>query len=244
MKKIFAFLFASALLATGLISCGGGSGDNKNQYIVTGKDFEKGRGIAFAGNTPCFDILPDPSAQPVGGKRQPDNTGAPVHGTLSEDSPIGSSQYVKDLIANGGELTQEGRSVLQDRQIRILGGATEQCRISYIYTQQGYAVCDFSLSANGTDNKDFINAFGLEQIIKGQVSDKFEVNSLGGSNVVFVIDWNSSYAELIVNTTARSAINIDFSTGTDDEATADKSDSNSMSVTVSRQYIRVAPYFE
>lgn len=48
MKKIFAFLFASALLATALISCGGGGDDD--QYRITTQKFRNGVGFGFMMN--------------------------------------------------------------------------------------------------------------------------------------------------------------------------------------------------
>lgn len=231
MKKIFAFLFASALLATGLISCGGG-GDDSDKYIVTGKQFEQGRGIGFIGASPAFYIMPTTDTSVLGGVKRPDRTGEEVE--IPETSPAASSTILPEE-----GLTQEGREVIQRRTCQLTGGSSGTCDVSYLYTQQNYAIVTFSLSEAQVDTSAFINAFGLQQKVNNWSDsiDRFEVETLGGSNVQFVIDWNSGNAQVLVNVSV---------TGyeTNDAGETISSGYVVKTTTVSNMTTRVIPYLE
>lgn len=193
MKKIFAFLFASALLATGLISCGGG-GDDSSKYTVTAKQFQQGRGIAFLGISPGFYINPTTDTSLIGDVQMPDRTGQAVE--VPESSPAASN-----TIIDVSGLKQSGRAVNQRRQVSLTGGTTGWADVTYVYTENNCAIVTLSVSEDFVDTNAFINAFGLQQKINNWSSDyeRFEVQTLGGSNIQFVIDWNSGNAQLLVN---------------------------------------------
>ncbi len=193
MKKIFAFLFASALLATGLISCGGG-GDKTDKYTVTAKQFQQGRGIAFLGISPGFYINPTADTSLIGNVQMPDLSGKPV--VVPEGSPAANNTII-DI----SDLKQSGRAVNQRRQVSLTGGTTGWADVTYVYTENNCAVVTLSVSEDFVDTSAFINAFGLQQKVNNWTStyDRFEVQTLGGSNIQFVIDWNSGNAQLLVN---------------------------------------------
>lgn len=238
MKKIFAFLFASALLATGLISCGGG-GDNDDKYIVTAKQFENGRGIGFIGASPSFYIMPSSSTEPLGGLHRPKPDGSAL--TITESDPAYTSSLLQQIQGSqaDGNLYQEGREVIQRRTVQLTGGSSGEADVSYRYFSGGYALISIGLSEQIVDLEGFIEAFGLQKQINNWGSDRLEVQTAGGTNTQFVIDWNSGSAQIMVNLTI-----MGMTVDENDEGNVVVGQEKPIPMTVSSMTTRVVPYLE
>lgn len=190
MKKIFAFLFASALLATGLISCGGG-GDDDSRDIVTAQQFLSGKGMTFLGGSPSWSILPNQYTN-IGNIQK-----------VEDGRDLDVSSYFKLNIYDVDDLHQSGRVVNQTRRISFLGANTGSCDVTYIYTQEGYAIMKLSVGDDISSTSAAINAFGFAQSLDDVAQDSYTVSSIGGCEVSILIDWKSRTAQAEI--TARTA---------------------------------------
>lgn len=199
MKKLFLFLLSSAILSTGLISCGGGGDDDI--YVITAQKFNAGWGFGFLIN-PVLEVQSGVVSTNLASNRYGDGDQVTVPGDEEDES--GNPNYV----------TQVGNTIIQNRNVSV-SGTNYEATVSYQCVQDLYG------ASKGIANVSFINVAGLrdEGLLGGlgmlvsavttssgwgttsgsDSGNRNTVDSLSGCKIDIVLDFSSKKASIYVS---------------------------------------------
>lgn len=221
MKKIFAFLFASALLATALISCGGGGDDD--QYRITTQKFRNGVGFGFMmnpnlevcagslgqfapqiGGNGTFDIvLPGDTT----GGAEGDNTQTGVTTTYQ---PVGNEIICQTRRVRAGNEHYTAKVMFREAyEVTSSTGSTDNFWDSEkpdIDSGEVKAIVTISFDDIAATSSESL-AGGLGMLLRGSGNDILDdpsrsyITSLAGCLLQIVLDSKSQTAQIVVSAT-------------------------------------------
>jgi len=215
MKKIFAFLFASALLATALVSCGGGGDDN--QYHITAQKFRNGVGFGFMMN-PNMEVCPGSLGQFApeiggGGNFEIVLPGGTTEGGDEEDNTTTGVTTTYEPVGN--EIVCQQRRIQSGNEYytaKIMFREAYQLQASdnnpsgYERVGEPKAIVTISFQDIAATGSASI-AGGLGMLLRGSGTDILDdpsrsyITSLAGCMLQVILDYTSQTAQIVVSAT-------------------------------------------